>query len=152
MREIVGRLMAEHEAEVNTESRSHLLADELGKPTSQNADASNRLNGRGNSSNHADGGKPLGSSKRVPEIRKGVKPGSFIDLLVKGGARSTGRQFTKNEKSEQVFSPSPLPSDPQSLGCRLCDVTVSENILSTKCVPVKTDVKVLLFLKSAMCS
>ena len=107
LQEIVGRLMAEHEAVVDTESRSHPLADELGKPTGQNSEASGRLNGQGNNSNHADGGKPLEFSKRVPEIRKGVKPGSFIDLLVKGDARTTGRQFTKNEKSEQVLSPLP---------------------------------------------
>ena len=43
-------------------------------------------------------------NSHVPEIRKGVKPGSFIDLLVRGSMRETGDQFTRNEKAQQVGS------------------------------------------------
>lgn len=41
-------------------------------------------------------------SSPVPVIRKGVKPGSFIDLLVRGSMRGTGEQFTDNQKAQQV--------------------------------------------------
>lgn len=44
-------------------------------------------------------------SKQVNDphiIRKGVKPGSFIDLLVRGSMKGTGESFTANQKAQQV--------------------------------------------------
>ena len=151
--------MAEHQAEVDMENSSHLLVDALGKPTTQSSEASGRVNGHSSIPNTADRGKSLDSSKQVPEIRKGVKPGSFIDLLVKGGARATGKQFTDNEKSQQVPPPPPThtltflthsPLDVDPPGCGLCFMTRSQKLLTQEfcfCNLMSTCVS---FLRSAM--
>lgn len=38
----------------------------------------------------------------IPAIRKGVKPGSFLDLLVRGNVKGSGEDFSENAKHQQV--------------------------------------------------
>ena len=70
----------------------------------ENASTLNVANGSQTGVSSADGTKPLNDGKltHVPEIRKGVQPGSFIDLLVRGSMRDTGELFTHNEKAQQA--------------------------------------------------
>ena len=52
----------------------------------------------------SSGRKPVSNAKvkHVPGIKKGVQPGSFIDLLVRGSMRDTGELFIYNEKAQQA--------------------------------------------------
>ena len=42
----------------------------------------------------------------VPSVKsRGVESGSFVDLLVQGGAKESGEEFSSNVKAQQVLWP-----------------------------------------------
>lgn len=81
-RNIVNSLLEEHEAatEANlTETNGHAGSNQSGSKQSS-----------------------MSGAKTVPEVRRGVKPGSFLDLLVQGGIRRKGSSFSHSIKAQQV--------------------------------------------------
>lgn len=90
LRDLVNELFREHQVSLEHQ-QSHLTKDHPANgrdiPDSLLQKASAPVNELG---------------EAVPEIRKGVKPGSFIDLLVRGSMKGSGESFTDNQKAQQV--------------------------------------------------
>ena len=75
--------------------------------------------------------KPVSNAKvkHVPGIKKGVQPGSFIDLLVRGSMRDTGELFTYNEKAQQARLQAQVSDWRSCIGtCILARVKMSQDI------------------------
>lgn len=104
-------LMEEHQASMSAIIEQKKILQEQDTKTSLANAAVNAVNGPSSANGVQKHGQENGASgkdcsqetsKDGLEIRKGVEPGSFIDLLVRGSMRGTGESFTQNQKAQQV--------------------------------------------------
>ena len=104
LRGIVDELLNDHAALIAASEAKSNRDQEIGNGTStvRANDHSGTTPSAGHE--HASDGRQMNGAKnsQEPGIRKGVRPGSFIDLLVRGSMKGTGQNFTSNQKAQQV--------------------------------------------------
>lgn len=109
LRDIVDGLFRDHQASLELQQGAPARDHSSSGPDaffSQSANLSQSANAKSAATEQENmSNRLVRNSEMAPAIRKGVKPGSFIDLLVRESMKGTGESFTANQKAQQVCTP-----------------------------------------------